>query len=356
VNAAAAFADLLEPRRPSRRAAARLLVRDGLHAGAWMTLRQPQLRLGSAQDGDVWLSDAGMPAQAAVLLHSQDGWRVDVPAEAAQGGMRVLLPDGESVRTRWRRRRWVLHGVTLVVIDAAPSSRGTRRAARRWALNFAVGGGALVLAAAGVVAAARINQPTAQSRIARALPSLASLQLPGVQLRRADDGVVEVTGHVDDAAQLDRVRGWVGRADLGGARVRVQPLSALIGHVREALGNTAELRVSHGGNGRLRIEGSTASAELKRRVQALVADMRASVPIDDHVALLEGREAPPVKRALPIRIVNVMLGANPYFQTDAGATYFLGATLPDGAEVTSIDALRIVFKLDGREVVYRLDN
>jgi hypothetical protein len=51
-----------------------------------------------------------------------------------------------------------------------------------------------------------------------------------------------------------------------------------------------------------------------------------------------------------------MLGDAPYFQTDAGSTYFVGSVLPDGAEVIAIAPLEILFRLGDRDIAYRLDH
>jgi hypothetical protein len=114
------------------------------------------------------------------------------------------------------------------------------------------------------------------------------------------------------------------------------------------------VKVSYAGAGRVRIDGSTRSADLKRRVQSLAAELRDAASIDDHLALSEARDGPPVKRALPLDIVNVMQGDRPYFQTTAGVTYFVGAAMPDGAVVVAIDSKHIEFSLDGKPVLYPL--
>ncbi len=349
---------------PRFKPAARLLVRDGLHSGAWMSLRGERLRVGSADDGDIVLTDPGMPALAGHFIEGADGWQFDAAPDAQQpidpatdGTAHTACAAGESLHGRWRRRRWQLHGVTVVVIDAAAPAQTAAASAtpRRLALKLSLGAAATLLAIGAVVAIARIATPSPQTRVAQALPSLQALKLPDVRLRGNDD-TIELVGHVADAAQFEKLRGWLTNSSVDDARMHVQVGTALAGQVREALGNASDAKVSYTGGGHVRIEGSTRSGELKRRVQTLVTEMRESVLVDDQLALVEGKDTTPVQRTLPIRVVNVMLGDAPYFQTDTGATYFVGSTLPDGAEVMAISPLQIVFRLDQRDVIYRLDN
>jgi hypothetical protein len=338
--------------------AARLLVRDGLHAGAWMSLRGERLRVGCADDGDILLTDPAMPALAAYLVCGPAGWQLEpAGADAAPGAFALAPTDGRADRGRWRRRRWLLHGVTLVVIDAAPpviAAPTGRTESRRLAWKLALGMAATLLVIAGIVVFARLSAPSPGARITRAMPALQALQLPDVRLRSGADGSIELAGHVADAAQFEALTRWQQQADLRDARMRVYQGAALVVRVREALGNPPEVKITYAGGGRLRIEGSTRSAELKRRVQSLAAELRDVASIDDQLALSEGRDGPAVKRALPIDIVNVMQGDQPYFQTAAGVTYFVGATMPDGAVVVAIDPKQIEFVLDQRQVVYSL--
>ncbi len=368
--AADRFSDLLGPaqsvgsRRPAgpRAApapfapAARLLVRDGLHGGAWMSLRGERLRLGSAADGDIVLTDTGMPPLAAHLMRRASGWQLEAVGAVADDAP-ALASEVRSQQGRWRRRRWQLHGVTLVVIDAAPPVVPVpvaRAASRRLAWKL---GGAMVatlLVIASIVAFARVATPSPGSRIVRAMPSLQALQLPDVRLRSTPEGAIELSGHVADAAQFEALTQWQQRADLRDARLRVHQGAALVGQVQQALGNSPDVKVSYTGAGRVRIEGSTRSAELKRRVQSLAAELRDAAHIDDQLALSEARDGPAVKRAMPLDIVNVMKGDRPYFETAAGAKYFVGSTVPDGAVVVAIDEKQIEFLLDGRTVLYPL--
>ena len=59
---------------------------------------------------------------------------------------------------------------------------------------------------------------------------------------------------------------------------------------------------------------------------------------------------------MPVRVVNALFGANPYFVTDTGATYNLGSMLPDGAEVVAILPTKILFRSGDQIVTYPLDS
>jgi Inner membrane component of T3SS, cytoplasmic domain len=339
--------------------AARLLVRDGLHTGAWMSLHGQRLHVGRADDGDIVLTDPGMPPLAAQFVRGDDGWQLEAPpgdTDHADGASAAPVA-GESLNGRWRRRRWQLHGVTLVVIDASPivaqaPATGTRR---RLGFTIALGAGAALLCIGAVVAIAQMSKPSSHALVAQALPALQALKLPDVRLRRTDDGTLELSGQVNDAAEFAKLRDWLARSPVDDAQLRVQVGTALADQVRQALGSAAEAKVTYTGGGHVRVEGSTRSGDLKRHVQTLVAEMRDTVSIDDQLALIDGKDGAPAQRPLPIRIVNVMLGDAPYFQTDAGSTYFVGSVLPDGAEVIAIAPLEILFRLGDREITYRID-
>jgi hypothetical protein len=354
---------------PRWQPAARLLVRDGLHSGAWMSLHGQRLRVGSADDGDIVLTDPGMPLLAALFVVGDDGWQLEAPpgstgedSDSRDGGDTITAAAapvaGESRNGRWRRRRWQLHGVTMVVIDAAPIVAAAPAAGRRrhLGLKIALGSGAALLSIVAVVAIARISKPSSHALVAQALPALQALKLPDVRLRRTDDGTLELAGQVNDAAEFAKLRDWLYRSPVDDAHLRVQVGTALADQVRQALGSAPETKVTYTGGGHVRVEGSTRSADLKRQVQTLVAEMRGTVAIDDQLALIDGKDGPPAQRPLPIRIVNVMLGDAPYFQTDAGSTYFVGSVLPDGAEVIAIAPLEILFRLGDRDITYRLDH
>jgi hypothetical protein len=80
------------------------------------------------------------------------------------------------------------------------------------------------------------------------------------------------------------------------------------------------------------------------------------VRIDDRVLLNEVKVPQPVKEhTLPIRVVDVIPGVHGSFSDGAGARYFVGGVLPDGAEVVAIRVDAIEFKVGGKSIFYHLN-
>jgi hypothetical protein len=176
-----------------------------------------------------------------------------------------------------------------------------------------------------------------------------------VTLRRGEDRQIVLGGYVDDAAALTRLKEWMQGIVHLQVKLQVKSGQELAQRVRESVGEADAIKVSYLSPGRVRVEGSTASSEVKRRVQALVTEMKGSASIEDRLALVEPRQAP-VNKPLPVRIVSVMSsGQTPYFVIESGATYILGSTLPDGSEVVAILPTKIFFRLGDRIVTYPLD-
>jgi hypothetical protein len=361
------FSELLVRSGPAV-VASRLLVRSGRHGGAWITLHGERLRLGRADDSDIVVTDPEMPMHAGDFVATLGGWQFerDPPAEAGLPGepgevVRTLpqtlrVPaEGESTSgARFRRRRWELHGVTFVVIDTASMHRPEVKARLARFRQVAVVAGASVVVAASLLVLVWMVAPSFDSKYKQVSESLAGLRLGEVILRRGEGSQVLLSGHVADGVELARLKAWSHGFKAVDFRFQVRSAQELVNRVRESIGEPLQIKVQYLSHGRVRVDGSTASHELKRRVQALVADMKPVAEIEDHVALIEMRE-PPAEKLLPIRIVNVMPGAQPFFQTEAGATYTLGGRLPDGAEVVAIEATQVVFRLKGRAITYRLD-
>lgn len=370
---------LLSPRRAARfsallqkapastvrtlQVAPRLLVRDGLHAGAWLTLRGSAMRLGRSDDCDIMLTDADVPATAGAFVATSQGWHFrraandvspgdgDAPPPAGP----IVAPDSETRHARFRRRRWLLHGVTLVVIDIAAVPEPIRERSIARIKHFALAAGATVIVAGSLLVLVFMVAPSVESKVVQARESLLAAGFRDVTLRRAEDRQIVLGGYVNDAAELTRLKAWMQGIVHLQVKLQVKSGQELAQRVRESMGDADAIKVSYQSPGRVRVEGSTASSEVKRRVQALVTEMKGSVSIEDRLALVEPRQAP-VNKPLPVRIVSVMFGATPYFQTDSGATYILGSTLPDGSEVVAILPTKILFRLGDRTVTYPLDS
>lgn len=374
------FAALLKKTPASVRSlpvAPRLLVRDGLHAGAWVTLRGPFMRLGRNEDCDIVLTDVGVPDVAGAFVPTSTGWQLrravaqsrpapepedasaEAPSEASEAASTIptgalVPPESETRHARFRRRRWSLHGVTLVVIDlSAPVPAVDIQAASRFKYVAWVAL-VVVFVAGALLAFVFLIAPSLESKVVEARESLATAGFHDVVLRRGKGREIVLTGFVDDAASLARLRLWAQGISHLQVQLQVQDGRALAQRLRESIGESNTIMVSYQGGGRVRAEGSTPSAAVKQRIQSLVRESSNAVTIEDRVALFEPLEVAQ-QRPMPVRVVNAMFGETPYFQTEDGSTYTVGAVLPDASEVIAILPTRILFRANGRSIEYPLD-
>jgi hypothetical protein len=378
---AARFTALLDktpsPRVRTLRVSPRLLVRDGLHAGAWLTLRGTSMRLGRGEDCDIVLTDDQVPEHAGAFVATARGWHfrravappvaaphddesaaasaaasADTPLPPAAHGP-IVVPESETLHARFRRRRWVLHGVTLVVIDLAalPEPTSTLTAAR--IKHVALAAGATVIVAGSLLVLALVVTPGLETKVVAARESLLAAGFREVSVKRENGRQLVVSGYVADAGELSRLKSWTQGLTHFEVKLQVKNGQELASRVRDAVGDAPGVSVSYHGLGRVRVDGSTASGEVKRRVQSLVNEMKGTASIEDRLAHVEMRENKP--RAMPVRIASAVGGSAPYFHTDNGVLYTLGSRLPDGAEVVAIAPPVILFKRDGELVTYRLD-
>jgi hypothetical protein len=356
----------------------RLLVRDGLHAGAWLTLRGSSMRLGRGDDCDIVLTDADVPEHAGAFVSTPRGWHfrravattvadapgaaqqdegADVAVAAPPAHGPIVAPESQTRHARFRRRRWQLHGVTLVVIDIAtlPEPPSAQTVARVKIL--ALGAGATVLVAGTLLVLAFMVVPGLETKLVQARESLTAAGFREVTARREGHRQLVLGGFVADSAELARLKTWTQGVNHFEVKLQVKSGQELASRVRDAIGATGDaagVSVNYHGQGRVRVEGSTGSGEVKRRVQALVGEMKGAAIVEDRVALVEMRELQKA-RPMPVRIASATGGATPYFVSDTGVVYTLGSRLPDGAEVTAIAPPVIVFQRDGQPITYRLD-
>ena len=57
---------------------------------------------------------------------------------------------------------------------------------------------------------------------------------------------------------------------------------------------------------------------------------------------------------MPLRIVEVQADEPAHFRTADGARWFVGARLPDGAEVLRIEAEQVLFRRGDRTVAFKV--
>lgn len=351
---------------PARSVASRLCVRDGRHAGACVSLHGTRVEVGSGDICDVVLTDEGMPAHAGVFVSRQNEWHLERhrvrPVEHTDSNATtneietqnlVVSPETENFGRRFRRRRWVVSGVTVVIIDLRVAPAIAIPTHVRRVRHVGIAAGVTVVVAGGLLALAVVVAPTLDSKIVQTSEGLVVAGFTEVALQRGPDRQVVLTGYVRDATELARLKAWTQGVKNLEVKLQVRTGQDLANRVRESVGEPDRIKVAYIGAGRVKVEGSTASLDLKRRVQSLVTEMKGVAQVEDRVSLVEMRE-PAQQKLMPLRIVNVMFGASPYFQTENGATYSLGAQLPDGAEVISIQPSQLFFRLNGRTIVYPL--
>ena len=302
----------LEAERPdasdSRTAPATLKIASGLHTGACLKLTVNQYLIGCAQDCDIVLRDSHIAEHHCKLIRGWAGFSV---RDQRFGSTQLVAPtevkyDGGSIEVQYE-----IGGLRFSVCQPPPATTPPA-AGSRW--HFPGSRALLLAVVVGVLVAA----------VALAAFGQAGRHQSGIQAHQPG-----APGSGLDATAAARVVEEA-RLALADDRVKVEV---------------------H--DGRLLVEGATAQAALKARIQALATDMRGTIPVEDRTTYIpdQGSEGP---GPLPIRVQSVMVSQPGYFITDSGARYFVGGVLPDGAEVVSISATEIQFLRAGHPVVYRL--
>lgn len=286
---------------------ASLKIDSGLHAGAFLKLTGTEYLIGCAEDCDIVLRDAHIADHHCRLVRGWAGFSVrDLRSKGAQ----LVSPaevkyDGGSIEVRYE-----VGGLRFMIRQPPPAEaprEGTASRDKVPALRTALLASVLVILGSVVVLATAEQMKRHRTAVSAQPPASA----------------VAANGRM--ARLVEQVR--VALAD---------------GHVK------VELR-----DDRILVEGSTTNTSLKARIQALAADLRATVPVEDHLSYVAvaDEEGP---SPLPVRVQSVMAGSPAYFITDTGARYFIGAVLSDGAEVVAISAGEIRFTRGGRPIVYKL--
>lgn len=338
----------------AERLRARLTVQSGLHRGASIELTADEYLIGSDDDCDIVLHDAGMAPRHCRVVRDKQGFSLrDVRTATSQPvPPQALKRAGEAIEAMYE-----VAGVLIAVVQHAPASQAAqadRQPSPVWFYFRALCGG-LALTAIGFFAAhvaVERMTPEVAERIVQGSAALAAQGFGAVRFRRGSRGDLEIAGLVADATEQERLRGWLARNGYGAARFNVQQAAGLIEQVRHTLA-TEDFQIAFEG-GRLRIEGTTRQLPIKSRIRMLADELQGVVEIDDRVAYVDARESPK-PGPLPVRIRDVMIGSPSYFRTDTGAQYYEGGVLPDGAEVVEIEASQIRFRRADQEIVYDLD-
>lgn len=320
----------------------------GLHRGATLRLCEATL-LGSHPSNDILLRDPEVRPRHAEIRWVDGCWRL---FDLQDGQPIVAFETGR--RGRFTRGRHVLGGAQIVITQPAPLEPAAP--ARRKPPAQIVAPLLIFLAASvGAVAIVQLMTPVTAG-IVSGIRNLADEGFPDVELAAVEGASPVARGYVDDGASLTRLQRWLNARNVGHATVMVRVGTELATRVREALGEPS-LAVDYRPGGSVRVQGSSDKLAVRERLRRMAVDLAGTVRIDDRVAFIEEPDRTPKKFVLPFRIVDVRPGYGDNtgsFGNDSGARYFVGAVLPDGAEVVAINDDGIEFSIAGRSIKYPL--
>ena len=323
-----------------------LRISNGLHQGAALRFKDA-IRLGSAPDNDLVLQDPGVRPHHAELRRVDGMWGLyDV-----ENG-RPLHAIEVARRGKFERRRHGLGAAELVFsqikkrrgpITVRPSN--PKRSLAVLLLVFSV---FLIGVTAYVGHKVIFPEPVGETR------NLVRDGFPDVKLTVGRNQQSLLSGYVDNAEALGRLKRWIDlQVGLGAPQVKVRVGDELANRVREALQDT-DLTVQYVSGGVVRVLGTTNKLDVREQIGRLAADLRGIVRIDDKVSYLEAVEEvkPPPPYKIPVRVVDVIPGKQGSFGDGRGTRYFVGAILPDGAEVLNIELDAIEVTLSGTKQKY----
>jgi hypothetical protein len=343
---------------------AELVITRGLHKGAQLALHERDYTLGRSRENDIILRDQGIAAVHARVVYRQ--------------GEPILFPTDSGNGTAFPRQ--LMHakrGLVTVLYDLGPTSVALKFRARTAAAQQIAGstsktwslkqtmliGGLTTLCFTGTLLGFAYSQHQAEqanikTQTAKASSLTKRLRDKGfsdVTIEVLADGRLRSTGYVATPAQNAGLAEFLLAQGLGRDQIVIRVGEDIAARVRSYL-SSEELRVAYVGGGRLSISGSTKDSALKNKILTIAQEMRGAVAIEDKVAYVEDKAmSKPKSRPLTVKITNVMPGEGGFFQTDAGAKYFVGSVMPDGAQVVEISFNRIVFRLEERDVIYSLE-
>jgi hypothetical protein len=332
-----------------------LRITSGMHRGASMELTGSEYLVGSGDDCDVVLHDEAVSAHHCRLAREWSGFCV---RDLRTGAPQLVTPQTVAFEGGAIDAGYEVGGVQFTLRQDPPRSKVARAQELRkqsvsWAILVVVILG-VVLAIVAVTGAGRAvtQHPAALDRwIGVGDQALAAQGFGSVHFESDPRGDPQVKGLVSDTAEKQRLQTWLRGSPYSQAHLNVHLASDLIEQARRALADEALQVGLH--DARLDIEGTTSRLELKARIRALMEDLRGTVPVEDRVQYLDAHDDTG-PGPLPVTVSSVMVGNPSYFLTDEGTRYFVGGQLSDGAEVLSIDAAQIQFRLRGKVVTYEL--
>lgn len=312
----------------------KLLILEGVHAGAELFLAEGLYMVGADLGCEVVLLDTGVDKQHLRLSVSGNHVNIERLGDArvmlhgrAMEGKSFILLDGDVVR---------LGGAAFSVASIAPQPLET----------------ALAQDEGDKDAAAAEIEPEADG-LPRRRPARVWVPLLALLLLVVVGGSFSVLGRGEAIAGLSPVPPAVERRRDDAVHASATANADLVPRVREFIADDA-LDVRLDGAGRIVVSGTTKKGLVREQIQRITKEYTGTIEIVDEVSyMLDERK--PRKIPLPQRITNVSVGRTSWFQTADGAKNFVGSKLADGAEVVRIDMDSVVFKRDGRLTVFRLN-
>lgn len=358
-----------------------LRVLEGEQRGAHAPVAWHSFEIGGLHDGtacEVQLRDESIGStRVRVTPRGTAAARLEVLAGDVQLGTQRLAAGSTS---DWRLYAPLRIGATVLALGepgnddwplaagSAPPSAGDAdpaeppaptppppRPGRGLERRLALGGAALALIAALLLLmthllaarpAAPVDRHAAVARVLASQPQWRGL--------RADAGAAGpvVHGELATQAQREALAHQLAEAGLGDVPVDVVTGDRLVDAVADVFRvQGVPVRAEYGGAGHIAVHAHEADADALARAAATarrdVAGLRELTVSND--------PATPAPQNTPVaddpgkRVAAIVPGDSPYVVTADGTRYFIGALLPTGHRVESIEAHRVVLTRDGRQ-------
>jgi type III secretion system YscD/HrpQ family protein len=352
-----------------------LRVVRGVHSGAERRCHYRDLVvIGSADECDVILSDPRVAASHCIL--SVIGAELSVRPIAA--GVTIdnrELEPGNPVRVdpfqvigigdsafalgpAWNASAWQKLDERLRSEAANNEDMPRSNPRRRWRIAGVAAAGALVTAAFAISAHVRaptVTPPTPQEQVQTAVKDVG---LANVEVHPDVAGVPHVSGFVAKADQVDALRAELARrnvhavvdvrsgADMAKDVQEILRLSGIDADSRNLDKGTVEVRGHFGDQKNLRVA-------LESRAMHDIEALKKVVAVN----LDPSPETPKPQPNDGKRIAQVVEGTDPYLVTRDGSRYYVGAVLPNGAHLQSVEGQQaVVATSSGVKRLARLDD
>lgn len=358
--------------------ALRLRVLAGRHRGAEFDAAQGALKVGADDECDITLTDPGIDPVAFELLSGRDGLRLRPLGLTQVNGATVTtvtaVRAGDVIACGGAELAVLASRVAAPQAVAASSSpppagptpprSAASPAARRRAPVVMVLVLVGVLAAAALAVSAVLRPPPVDAAVAsphtpmrdpeEVQQQLVAAGFQHLRMQRDYRGNLTVTGLVPDAAELQRLEGWLA-THVPQVRSNVYTGPALAAQLRAYL-DDAGVQVTYAGDGRLRLEGRAQREGTSSKIVRWAGELGGAFEIENAVTYEQEEEAKAVagKGRFPLRISQLNAGETPYLETSDGARYFEGSMLTDGSVIRNISADGVLVESNGRLVQYRM--